>query len=46
MGGHVVWIQNSTNDTWESWSTYHLHLNTLDRAKMRYASMDEAAEGH
>ena len=46
LGGHVVWIQNSTNDTWESWSTYHLHLNTLDRAKTRYASMDEAAEGH
>ncbi len=46
MGGHVVWIQNSTNDTWESWSVYHCDLNTPERAKKRYASMDEAAEGH
>jgi ureidoacrylate peracid hydrolase len=46
MGGHVIWIQNSTNDTWESWSVYHNYLMTLDRAKQRYASMDEAAEGH
>jgi nicotinamidase-related amidase len=46
LGGHVVWIQNSTNDTWESWSTYHSCLMTPERAKARYASMDEAAKGH
>ena len=46
MGGHVIWIQNSTNDTWESWSVYHHYLMTPDRAKRRYESMDEAAEGH
>ena len=46
MGGHVVWIQNVTNDTWESWSTYHQFLQTPDRAKMRYASMEDGASGH
>ncbi len=46
LGGHVAWIQNSTNDTWDSWSVYHRELNTPDRAKKRYASMTEGAEGH
>ena len=46
FGGQVVWIQNSTNDTWESWSNYHTCLMTSERAKARYASMDEAAKGH
>ena len=36
MGGHVVWVQNVTNDTWESWSTYHTFLQSPDRAKRRY----------
>ena len=46
MGGHVVWVQNVTNDTWESWSTYHTFLQSPDRAKRRYASMEDGAEGH
>lgn len=46
MGGHVVWIQNVTNDTWESWSVYHNHLQMTERAKVRYASMADGAEGH
>lgn len=46
LGGHVVWVQNVTNDTWESWSTYHGCLQTPDRAKRRYASMEDGADGH
>ena len=46
MGGHVVWIQNVTNDTRESWSTYHEFLMTPDRAASRYASMADGAQGH
>ena len=45
-GGHVVWVQNVTTDTWDSWSTYHGCLQTPDRAKRRYASMEDGAEGH
>lgn len=45
-GGEVVWVKNSTNDTRESWSTYHEWLMTPDRAARRYANMDESAEGH
>ena len=45
-GGTIVWIKNSTNDTRDSWSVYHEYLMTPDRAAKRYASMDEAAEGH
>ncbi len=41
-GGHVVWIKNSTNDTRESWSTYHTFMATPERAEQRYATMDEA----
>ena len=46
MGGHVVWIQNVTNDTWESWSVYHNFLQMTERAKVRYASMEDGAKGH
>jgi len=46
MGGHVVWIQNVTTGTRESWSTYHEFLQTPDRAAKRYASMEHGAEGH
>ncbi len=46
MGGHVVWIQNVTNETWASWSTYHQFLQTPDRAEARYASMEDGAQGH
>ena len=46
MGGHVVWIQNVTTGTRESWSTYHEFLQTPDRADRRYASMEDGAEGH
>lgn len=46
LGGTVVWIKNSTNDTRESWSNYHAYLCTPERAERRYATMDEAHEGH
>jgi ureidoacrylate peracid hydrolase len=46
MGGHVVWIQNVTTGTRESWSTYHEFLQLPDRAAQRYASMEDGAEGH
>lgn len=45
-GGHVVWIQNVTSETWESWSTYHNCLQTPERARRRYDSMKDGAEGH
>jgi ureidoacrylate peracid hydrolase len=44
-GGHVVWVQNSTNDTRESWSVMHNHLMSPVRAAIRWAAMDEAGEG-
>jgi ureidoacrylate peracid hydrolase len=46
LGGTVVWIKNSTNDTRESWSNYHEHLCTPDRRELRHATMDESHEGH
>lgn len=46
MGGHVVWIQNITTGTRESWSNYHEYLLTPDRMAKRYASMEIGAEGH
>ncbi len=45
-GGHVIWIKNSTNDTRESWSMFHDHLMSPDKAALRYETMDEAHEGH
>lgn len=45
-GGSVVWVQNSTNDTRQSWSVLHDHLMTPARRERRWASMDEAANGH
>ena len=44
-GGRVVWVQNSTNDTRQSWSVVHDHLMTPERRERRWASMDEAAAG-
>ena len=46
MGGHVVWIQNVTTGTRESWSTYHEFLQMPERSAKRYASMEDGAEGH
>jgi ureidoacrylate peracid hydrolase len=46
LGGHVVWIKNSTNDTRESWTVFHDWLQTPDRRDRRYATMDTAHEGH
>lgn len=45
-GGQVVWVQNSTNDTSRSWSVMHDLLLTPERSNVRWAQMDEAAEGH
>lgn len=45
-GGHVVWLMTATNDTRDSWSTYHEHLMSRDYAAWRYASMDVGHEGH
>jgi ureidoacrylate peracid hydrolase len=44
-GSHVIWVQNSTNGTRESWSVMANHLMTPARAARRWAEMDEAAEG-
>jgi len=44
-GSHVIWVQNSTNNTRESWSVMANHLMTPARAANRWAEMDEAAEG-
>ena len=46
LGGHVVWIQNVTTGTRDSWSTYHEFLQLPERAAARYASMEDGAEGH
>ena len=46
LGGHVVWIKNTTHDTRESWSTYHDWLMTPERRDRRYASMELGQEGH
>ena len=45
-GGHVIWVQNSTNDTRQSWSVMHETMMTPARRERRYAAMDEAANGH
>lgn len=45
-GGHVVWIKNSTNDTRQSWSTFHEHLFTAEKMQQRYETMTEGHEGH
>jgi ureidoacrylate peracid hydrolase len=44
-GSQVIWVQNSTNDTRESWSVMANHLMSPTRAAKRWAAMDEAAEG-
>jgi ureidoacrylate peracid hydrolase len=45
-GGHVVWLKTATDDTRDSWSTYHEHLMSRDYAEWRYRSMDTGHEGH
>jgi ureidoacrylate peracid hydrolase len=45
-GGHVVWVRNGTNDTRESWSNYHLYLQSPDRAERRLNDMEIGAEGY
>ncbi|HLZ99272.1 MAG TPA: isochorismatase family cysteine hydrolase, partial [Steroidobacteraceae bacterium] len=42
---NVIWVQNSTNDTRESWSVMANHLMTPARAAHRWAAMAEGAEG-
>jgi nicotinamidase-related amidase len=44
-GSRVIWVQNSTNNTRESWSVMANHLMTPARAASRWAAMDEGAEG-
>jgi ureidoacrylate peracid hydrolase len=44
-GGHVVWVQNSTNDTRQSWSVVHDHLSTPERRDRRMVTMDESDAG-
>jgi ureidoacrylate peracid hydrolase len=46
LGGHVVWIKNTTHETRESWSVYHDWLMTPERRDRRYASMELGHEGH
>ena len=45
-GGHVVWIQNSTNNTRQSWSVFHEDLLSPQKQKLRYATLAEEHEGH
>lgn len=42
---NVIWVQNSTNGTRESWSVMANHLMTPARAAHRWAAMAEGAEG-
>jgi len=44
-GGRVVWVQNSTNDTRQSWSVVHDHLMTPERRERRWATMDQSDPG-
>ena len=46
LGGHVVWVKNTTTGTRESWSVLHDWLQTPDRRDRRYASMELGQEGH
>src|SRR3984893_10769863 len=46
LGGHVVWVKNTTSGTRESWSVLHDWLQTPDRRDRRYASMELGQEGH
>ena len=46
LGGHVVWVKNTTSGTRESWSVLHDWLQTPERRDRRYASMELAQEGH
>ena len=46
LGGHVVWVKNTTTRTRESWSVLHDWLQTPDRRDRRYASMELGQEGH
>jgi ureidoacrylate peracid hydrolase len=46
LGGHVVWVRNTTTGTRESWSVLHDWLQTPDRRDRRYASMELGQEGN
>jgi ureidoacrylate peracid hydrolase len=46
LGGHVVWVRNTTTGTRESWSVLHDWLQTPERRDRRYASMELGQEGH
>jgi ureidoacrylate peracid hydrolase len=43
--GRVVWVQNSTDDTRQSWSVVHDHLMTPERRERRWATMTETNAG-
>jgi nicotinamidase-related amidase len=45
-GAQVIWVNNATNDTRESWSVMHDCLMTPENRDLRYATMDLAHEGH
>ena len=46
LGGHVVWVRNTTSGTRESWSVLHDWLQTPNRRDRRYADMELGQEGH
>jgi ureidoacrylate peracid hydrolase len=46
LGGHVVWVKNSTADTMASWSVFNNCLMTPHSRDTRYAQMGEDHEGH
>jgi ureidoacrylate peracid hydrolase len=45
LGGHVIWIQNTTTDTRDTWSVRH-ELLSRKKAEYRLAAMEIGAEGY
>jgi nicotinamidase-related amidase len=44
-GGRIVWVQNSTNDTRQSWSVLHDEMMVPARRERRWTTMDESHPG-
>jgi ureidoacrylate peracid hydrolase len=45
LGGHVIWIQNTTTDTRDAWSVRH-ELLSRKKAEYRLAAMEIGAKGY
>jgi ureidoacrylate peracid hydrolase len=44
-GGLVVWVQTTAAGALERWGNHHRHTLSADAARIRLASLDEAADG-